>query len=116
MTTLDNGLIHDAAEEVNTIRQGMYENRRSQWQGGDRRFLVEIARAVKARNSFGPEALENVVGTTLARQQRSEDETGAMIEKLVATDFLWKPWGSRRFIPGIPSLVSYVIGGGRGKR
>lgn len=109
VTTLDDGLIHDAAEKVNTIRQGMYENRRSQWQGGDRRFLVDIAKAVKERNSFGPEALENVVGNTLARQQRSEDETGAMIEKLVATDFLWKPWGSRHFIPGIPSLVSYVI-------
>lgn len=32
-----------------------------------------------------------------------------MMEKLVATDFPWKPWGSRRYIPGIPSLVSYVI-------
>lgn len=109
LTPLDDGLVNNAAEEVNIIRRGLYENRRSQWQGADRRFLVEIARAVKVRNSFGPEALENTVRNILACQQRSEDETGAMIEKLVATDFLWKPWGSRQFIPGIPSLVSYVI-------
>ena len=107
--TLDDGLVNNAAEEVNTIRCGLYEDRRSQWQGRDRRFLVEIAKAVKVHGAFGPETLENTVRNTLARQQRSEDETGVMIKKLVATDFLWKPRGARRFIPGIPSLVSYVI-------
>lgn len=108
-TTLDEGLVNYAVEEVNTVRRGMYENRRFQWQGADRRFLIEIAKEVKVRNSFGPEALENTVRNILVRQQRSEDEVDAMIEKLVATDFLWKPWGSTHFIPGIPSLVSYVI-------
>lgn len=109
LTTLDEGLVNHAAEEVNTIRRDLYEDRRSQWQGEDQRFLIEIAKAVKIRNSFGPEALENTVRNILLRQERSEDESGALIERLVATDFLWKPRGSTKFIPGIPSLVSYVI-------
>ncbi len=109
LTTLDDELVNHAAEEVNAIRRGLYEDRRSQWRGVDQRFLIEIAKAVKIRNSFGPEALENTVRNILLGQDRSEDETSPLVEKLVATDFLWKPWGSTHFIPGIPSLVSYVI-------
>ena len=109
LTEFGDEFVEHAAFEVNRVRQGLYESRRSQWEGEDQRFLVEIAKAVRTRNSFGPLTLERTVRNILARQQRAEDESGAMIEKLVATDFLWKPWGSRHFIPGIPSLVSYVI-------
>lgn len=101
--------IINASMEAGTIRQGLYENRRDQWQGEDRLFLVELAKTVRLQKTFDREALEEAVGTILARQQRGEADVAAMMEKLVATDFLWKPWGSRRYIPGIPSLVSYVI-------
>ncbi len=107
-TVVDDALVRKAMPAVSRARRGLYENRRDQWQGKDRRFLAEIARAVKTHGSFDQEALEKTVGDILSRQYRA-GETGVMIEKLVATDFLWKPWGARHFIPGIPSLVSYVV-------
>lgn len=109
VTTLDDEHVDAAMPEVSQIRRKLYEDRICQWEKKDQQLLVEIARAVKARESLSRQSLWIMLEDLLEHQQRSKDEEDAITEKLIATDFLWKPQGSRHFIPGIPSLVSYVI-------
>lgn len=108
-TAIDDALLNAALPEVSRVRRDLYEGRIDQWKKEDRQLLVEIAKAVKARSSLSRMSLTEIIQNVLLRQQRSKDEDDAVTEKLVATDFLWKPRGSPHFIPGIPSLVSYVI-------
>ncbi len=108
-TAIDDALLDAALPEVSRVRRDLYEDRIDQWKKEDRQLLVEIAKAVKARSSLSRMSLTEIIQNVLVRQKRSKDEDDAVTEKLVATDFLWKPRGSRDFIPGIPSLVSYVI-------
>ena len=105
---LDAGIVHAAREVVRVRREKFYHNRYQELLSYPEPGMVEAARAIARLFAGCKEASITKLYEVIRPHFSEHVATIRAFDFLVAQGFVWKPIGSRH-IPGIPSLMDYVL-------
>ncbi len=105
---LDDSDIAEIGPVMRLEREEIYLGRFAGWKGADRELLVDIANHLVRDGWEERPKLEAIVKSILLRQNREADKCAALVDRMVESDFLWRPRGQPRMLPALPSFVSFV--------
>ena len=101
------------ATEIGRQRMEVYLGRFAAWRNKDRELLTELARRLIGGGWADRPGMEDLVNELLAGQGRDSVDCTSIIDRIVDSDFLWRPRGQSLMLPALPSFVSFVAGQGK---
>ena len=110
---IDSDDVANVAEDLNRERTEVYLGRFAAWRNKDRELLTELARRLIGGGWVDRPRLEDLVNEILAGQGRNSGDCNAIMDRIVDSDFLWRPRGQSLMLPALPSFVSFVAGQGQ---